>query len=92
MTTLPGETGAGGAPASSTSDGEPLAVHVRGLVKAYSGVRAVDGIDLDIRRGEIFALLGPNGAGKTTTVEILEGYSLLRRHTRVSLSSTAGNG
>ena len=38
------------------------------------GARAVAGIDLDIRQGEIFALLGPNGAGKTTTVEILEGY------------------
>ena len=74
MTTPPGETGAAGAPASSASDGGPLAVHVCGLVKAYSGVRAVNGIDLDIRRGEIFALLGPNGAGKTTTVEILEGY------------------
>ena len=74
MTTLPGETGAGGAPASSTDGGGPPAVHVRGLVKAYSGVRAVNGINLDIRRGEIFALLGPNGAGKTTTVEILEGY------------------
>jgi ABC-2 type transport system ATP-binding protein len=45
-------------------------------VKTYAGVRAVDGIDLDIRRGEIFALLGPNGAGKTTTVEILEGYRI----------------
>ena len=54
-------------------DGES-AVRVRGLVKSYSGVAAVRGIDLDIRRGEIFALLGPNGAGKTTTVEILEGY------------------
>jgi ABC-2 type transport system ATP-binding protein len=71
MTTLPGETGAGGAPAG---DGGTPAVHVRGLMKAYAGVRAVDGIELDIRRGEIFALLGPNGAGKTTTVEILEGY------------------
>jgi ABC-2 type transport system ATP-binding protein len=50
------------------------AVRVRGLVKSYGNVRAVGGIDLDIRRGEIFALLGPNGAGKTTTVEILEGY------------------
>ena len=50
------------------------AVRVRGLVKSYAGVPAVQGIDLDIRRGEIFALLGPNGAGKTTTVEILEGY------------------
>jgi ABC-2 type transport system ATP-binding protein len=55
------------------SDGES-AVRVRGLVKSYGGVPAVLGIDLDIRRGEIFALLGPNGAGKTTTVEILEGY------------------
>ena len=34
----------------------------------------MDGVDLDIRRGEVFALLGPNGAGKTTIVEILEGY------------------
>jgi len=40
----------------------------------YRGKAAVDGIDLDLRRGEVFALLGPNGAGKTTTVEILEGY------------------
>jgi ABC-2 type transport system ATP-binding protein len=53
---------------------EPAAVRVRGLVKSYDGVRAVQGIDLDIGPGEIFALLGPNGAGKTTTVEILEGY------------------
>jgi ABC-2 type transport system ATP-binding protein len=51
-----------------------VAVEVRGLVKSYSGVRAVAGVDLDIQRGQIFALLGPNGAGKTTTVEILEGY------------------
>jgi ABC-2 type transport system ATP-binding protein len=50
------------------------AVSVRGLVKRYGGRAAVDGLDLDIRRGEIFALLGPNGAGKTTTVEVLEGY------------------
>ncbi len=51
-----------------------LAVEVRGLVKSYNGTQAVRGIDLAIRRGEVFALLGPNGAGKTTTVEILEGY------------------
>ena len=42
--------------------------------KRYGEFVAVDGLDLDIRRGEIFALLGPNGAGKTTTVEICEGY------------------
>jgi ABC-2 type transport system ATP-binding protein len=50
------------------------AISVRGLVKRYGDRNAVDGLDLDIRRGEIFALLGPNGAGKTTTVEVLEGY------------------
>jgi len=44
------------------------------LVKSYAAVQAVAGIDVDIRRGEVFALLGPNGAGKTTTCEILEGY------------------
>jgi ABC-2 type transport system ATP-binding protein len=48
-------------------------IRVRGLVKRYGDVRAVDGIDFDVRAGEIFGLLGPNGAGKTTTVEILEG-------------------
>jgi ABC-2 type transport system ATP-binding protein len=50
------------------------AIEVHGLVKHYGDTLAVDGIDLRIERGEIFAMLGPNGAGKTTTVEILEGY------------------
>jgi ABC-2 type transport system ATP-binding protein len=54
--------------------GEQDAIAVRGLRKAYGGTPAVDGVDLSVRRGEVFALLGPNGAGKTTTVEILEGY------------------
>lgn len=47
------------------------AVHARGLTKTFGGHRAVDGIDLDIRRGEIFGVLGPNGAGKTTTIRML---------------------
>jgi ABC-2 type transport system ATP-binding protein len=51
-----------------------FAVSVHALRKRYRGAVAVDGIDLDIERGEIFALLGPNGAGKTTTIEILEGH------------------
>src|SRR3954470_24395322 len=55
-------------------DVDELAIRVRGLRKTYPGTVAVDGFDLDVARGEIFALLGPNGAGKTTTVEILEGY------------------
>src|SRR2546429_9868775 len=53
---------------------DDLAIRVRGLRKAYGEHVAVDGLDLDVARGECFALLGPNGAGKTTTVEILEGY------------------
>jgi ABC-2 type transport system ATP-binding protein len=48
-------------------------IRVRGLVKRYGDVLAVDGIDFEVRAGEVFGLLGPNGAGKTTTVEILEG-------------------
>jgi len=51
----------------------PPAVRVRGLTKRYGARAVVDGLDLDVRTGEVFALLGPNGAGKTTTVEILEG-------------------
>jgi ABC-2 type transport system ATP-binding protein len=50
------------------------AIRCQSLVKEYpGGVRAVRGLDLEVRRGECFGLLGPNGAGKTTTIEILEG-------------------
>src|SRR2546428_4749087 len=48
-------------------------IEVRGLVKRYPDITAVDGITFEVNRGEVFSLLGPNGAGKTTTVEILEG-------------------
>ncbi|HKB70044.1 MAG TPA: ABC transporter ATP-binding protein [Thermoanaerobaculia bacterium] len=51
------------------------AIRCRDLRKAFGAVRAVDGIDLEIPRGECFGLLGPNGAGKTTTIEILEGLT-----------------
>ena len=51
------------------------AVRVEKLVKKYGPLTAVDGLDLEVRRGECFGLLGPNGAGKTTTVEILEGLN-----------------
>ena len=49
-------------------------ISVKGLSKSYaSGFKALSGVDLDIRRGEIFALLGPNGAGKTTLIGIICG-------------------
>ncbi len=51
---------------------EPV-VSVRGLTKRFGDVTALDGVDLDIRAGEIFALLGPNGAGKTTLISIVSG-------------------
>ena len=50
------------------------AIQIRGVRKSYGGVKALDGVDLTVRRGEVLALLGPNGAGKTTLVEILEGH------------------
>ncbi len=49
------------------------AITILNLCKFYGEVNAVDGLTLDIYRGEVFGLLGPNGAGKTTIVEILEG-------------------
>jgi len=51
--------------------GDSLAIEARGLVKVYGETRALDGIDLEVRRGQVFGFLGPNGAGKTTTIRIL---------------------
>ncbi len=48
-------------------------INAEGLVKHYGSIKAVDGISIKIRKGEVYSLLGPNGAGKTTTVEMLEG-------------------
>jgi ABC-2 type transport system ATP-binding protein len=50
-------------------------IEARGLLKLYGTARAVDAIDLSIRRGEIFGLLGPNGAGKTTTILMMLGLT-----------------
>lgn len=58
----------------STSTSSTIAIEIKSLVKIYGDKSAVNGIDLTVTKGEIFALLGPNGAGKTTTVEILEGF------------------
>ncbi|HEY1804626.1 MAG TPA: ABC transporter ATP-binding protein [Terracidiphilus sp.] len=56
-------------------EGAGAALRIRGLKKAFADVQAVDGIDLDVAKGECFGLLGPNGAGKTTTIEICEGLT-----------------
>ena len=53
----------------------PFAIEIRDLRRHYGAVRAVDGVDLLVRRGEVVALLGPNGAGKTTTLDALLGLS-----------------
>jgi ABC-2 type transport system ATP-binding protein len=46
-------------------------IHVENLQKSYNGSRALDGLNLDVRAGELFGLVGPNGAGKTTLMKIL---------------------
>lgn len=54
------------------SDSDPV-VRVEGLVKTFGATRALDGLDLDVRRGEVHGFLGPNGSGKSTTIRILLG-------------------
>lgn len=74
------------APASSPSHPSALAgatdpdhgaaaISLRGLRKSYGQVRALDGVDLTVQRGEILALLGPNGAGKSTCMEMMVGLA-----------------
>jgi ABC-2 type transport system ATP-binding protein len=59
----------------SADDTGPLAVELVGVHKHFGHVHAVDGVDLDLRSGEIVAILGPNGAGKTSTIDIILGLS-----------------
>src|SRR4026208_1711484 len=63
------------APASARA-AQRVALRCAGLVKRFTDVTAVNGLDLEVFVGECFGLLGPNGAGKTTTVEILEGLTV----------------
>jgi lipooligosaccharide transport system ATP-binding protein len=51
--------------------GEAALIHARGLVKTFGALRAVDGIDFDVERGEAFGFLGPNGAGKSSTMRMI---------------------
>ena len=55
------------------ASGETALACLRGAVKSYGALRALDGIDLELHRGELLALLGPNGAGKTTAISLLLG-------------------
>ena len=61
------------AQAAITTNTDGLAVHVRGLTRRFGDFTAVDGLDLDVREGEIFGFLGANGAGKTTAIRMLCG-------------------
>lgn len=54
----------------------PPAVSMRGVVKAFGDLRAVDGLDLDVRAGSCLGLLGPNGAGKSTTMRLLTAQAI----------------
>ena len=56
-------------------EGNGPSLLLRGVRKGFADVQAVDGLDLEVARGECFGLLGPNGAGKTTTIEICEGLT-----------------
>jgi ABC-2 type transport system ATP-binding protein len=49
-------------------------IEVKGLVKNYGGLRAVDGVSFHVRRGDILGFLGPNGAGKSTTMKMITGF------------------
>src|SRR5271156_5624381 len=60
---------------SEENPADNFALAIRGLRKVFGDVVAVDGVDLEVARGECFGLLGPNGAGKTTTIEICEGLT-----------------
>lgn len=58
--------------ADCTGSGEVL-LTVKGLAKQFGGLKAVDGVDMEVRRGEIHALIGPNGSGKTTILNMIDG-------------------
>ena len=61
--------------ARPVAQGNGPSLLLRGVRKAFADVQAVDGLDLEVARGECFGLLGPNGAGKTTTIEMCEGLT-----------------
>ena len=66
---------AGALPGSREHDSETVAVHLRDVHKSFGSVKAVRGVDLTIRSGEVLAFLGPNGAGKTSTIDLVLGLA-----------------
>ncbi len=58
----------------SAPQGEDIAVRLESVVKRFGDVAAVDGVDLDVRRGEFFSMLGPSGSGKTTCLRMIAGF------------------
>ena len=52
-------------------------LQITDLYKKYDNVLALDGLNMDIRKGELYGFVGPNGAGKTTTIRIIAGLSLI---------------
>ena len=71
---VPGQPNTAEAPkqpmAEASSD---VLLHIAGLTKSFGGLTAVDNVDLDVRRGQIFSIIGPNGAGKTTVFNLITG-------------------
>src|SRR5258708_37416982 len=59
---------------AAQADSGALAIRVRSLRKNYGGFVALDGVDLEVRRGEFFTMLGPSGSGKTTTLRLIAGF------------------
>ena len=83
------------APAQTSlpADGENggVLLSVKGLAKHFGGLKAVDGVDMEVRRGEIQALIGPNGSGKTTILNMLSGlYVPTSGEIRLAGTSTTG--
>jgi branched-chain amino acid transport system permease protein len=61
-------------PPPRAATGSDVLLQTRGLEKAFSGVKALAGVDVDVRRGEILGLLGPNGSGKSTFINVVSGH------------------
>ena len=61
----------------TTNTADENIIVVKGITKRFNEKVAVDHIDLEIKRGEIFGLLGPNGAGKTTTVRMISSLTMM---------------